>query len=150
MVHLPDKQVVEASHASRNSNLLQKARAEYFLVVGVKVFPKEQCLSAQLSSQTNFCPWCSKKIQFPQSAEREGRVSPRENLALNAGKTRPRRDSPQTHNNAVLSPTPASCRHYVALDLPAEDKVNLESKGMPMIPCFGVTRMSGQPVVFHL
>jgi hypothetical protein len=64
MVHLPDKQVVEASHASRNSNLLQKARAEYFLVVGVRVFPKEQCLSANFRAKLTSVRGVARKFSF--------------------------------------------------------------------------------------
>jgi len=32
--------------------------------VGVSIFPKSSGLSAQLSSQINFCPWCGKELEF--------------------------------------------------------------------------------------
>jgi hypothetical protein len=46
--------------------------------VGVSIFPKNSGLSAQLSRQISFCPWCSKEIQFLESDETE---SPRARTA---------------------------------------------------------------------
>ena len=37
--------------------------------VGVSIFPKSSGLSAQLSSQINFCPWCGQKLHFLESEE---------------------------------------------------------------------------------
>ena len=39
--------------------------------VGVSIFPKSSGLSAQLSSQIRFCPWCGKELQFLQAQETE-------------------------------------------------------------------------------
>jgi len=77
MVHLPDKQVVEASHASRNSNLLQKARAEYFLVVGVRVFPKEQCSAPNFRAKLTSVRGVARKFSFRNRRKEKVEFRPR-------------------------------------------------------------------------
>ena len=42
--------------------------------VGVSIFPKSNGLSAQLSSQIHFCPWCGKKLEFLEEGTVESRV----------------------------------------------------------------------------
>ena len=42
--------------------------------VGVSIFPKSSGISAQLSSQINFCPWCGKNLEFLDEGKVESRV----------------------------------------------------------------------------
>jgi ssDNA-binding Zn-finger/Zn-ribbon topoisomerase 1 len=56
--------------------------------VGVSIFPKSSGLSAQLSSQIDFCPWCGKQIQFLEEGKVESRVRPRrlDHVSVECGK----------------------------------------------------------------